>query len=219
MLPFTGPARLIVAKITFLCQFYGSSFSNIQILWDTCNNLKITPVQRIKSLSRSQNLVPESQHILRLKVHNNNTQVWLQNSGSGPCFLFISLRAAIKGNLWGKKRDFVWGHGSLASPTFCQQLSRQNPNFFHRSHLEHHTGSYQSKEELTLFLFVCLEFQPPCLPPGASCLNKHTNTRQDKHKEFKSEIKDVFTRHTKNCTPKQFHVQYKTTPTKKNIKE
>ena len=62
LLPFTGPARLIVAKITFLCQFYGSSFSNIQILGDTCNNPKITAVQRIKSLSRSQNLVPESQH-------------------------------------------------------------------------------------------------------------------------------------------------------------
>ena len=100
----------------------------------------------------------------------------------------MCLRAAIEGNQW-KVCDFVRGKGSLASPTFCQQFSRQNPNFFHRSRLEHHTESYQSKEELTLFLFVCLEFQPPCLPPGTSCLNKHTNTRQDKHKEFKSEIK------------------------------
>ena len=98
----------------------------------------------------------------------------------------MCLRAAIEGNQW-KVCDFVREKESLASPTFCQQFARQNPNFFHRSRLEHHTGSYQSKEELTLFLFVCLEFQPPCLPPGASCLNKHTNTRQDKHKEFKSE--------------------------------
>ena len=34
---------------------------------------------------------------------------------------------------------------------------------------------YESQEKLTLFVFVCLEFHLPCLPPP-DCLSKHTNT-------------------------------------------